>query len=334
MIGFYILLCLEEELMQNETHLVTLEEILTAQSAIKDKVHRTPMAYSSFFSNLTGHEVSLKLELFQKTGSFKVRGVSNKMASLSPEAMKKGVITLSAGNAAQAVAWGATQYGVPSTVIMPQNSVVMKQHATRGYGGDVLLTDGNLLEYCMQVKEERDLTLVHPFDDLHLIAGHGSLGLEILEDLPECDVVFVGIGGGGLISGVATAVKHKNPNTKIIGVEPEGAPTLTNSLEKGEALPLSDVNTIADGLGAPFAGKHTYQHVKAFVDEVVLVSEGEIKTALRMIWERCKVMAEPAAAASVAALIHNKVELPTGSNVCCVISGGNVDLDQVDKLLA
>ncbi|MEM7332615.1 MAG: threonine/serine dehydratase [Chloroflexota bacterium] len=319
--------------MQTETHLVTLEEILKARESIKEKVHRTPMAYSSYFSNLTGHDVSLKLELFQKTGSFKVRGVSNKMASLSPDEMQKGVITLSAGNAAQAVAWGATQYGVPSTVIMPQSSVVMKQHATRGYGGDVLLTDGNLLEYCMQVKDERGLTLVHPFDDLQLIAGHGSLGLEILEDLPECDVVFVGIGGGGLISGVATAVKHLRPQTKIIGVEPEGAPTLTNSLEKGEALPLLGTNTIADGLAAPFAGQHTFQHVKAFVDEVVLVSEDEIKTALRLIWERCKVMAEPAAAASVAALMYDKVELPSGSSVCCVISGGNVDLAQVDKLL-
>ena len=313
--------------------LVTLDEILQAQKIIKDKVHRTPLAHSTFFSDLTGKNVSLKLELFQKTGSFKVRGISNIMASLSPEEMQNGVITLSAGNAAQAVAWGATQYGVPSTVVMPQKSIVMKQQATRDYGGEVLLTSGNLLEYCLQVQKERNLTLVHPFDDLRLIAGHGSLGLEILEDMPQLDAVFVGIGGGGLISGVATAVKAKSPQTIIIGVEPEGAPTLTNSLAKGEAVALESNNTIADGLGAPFAGKHTFEHVKAFVDEVVLVSEAEIRGALRMIWERTKVMAEPAAAASVAALINKKVSLPDGANVCCVISGGNVDLSQVENLI-
>lgn len=316
------------------THLVTLDEIIQAQETIKEKIHRTPVAYSSFFSKVTDKNVSLKLELFQKTGSFKVRGISNKMASLSAEEMKNGVITLSAGNAAQAVAWAASKYGVPSTVIMPKNSVPAKQEATRNYGGEVLLTDGNLLDYCFRIQKERNLTLVHPFDDLHLIAGHGSLGLEILEDVPEVDAIFVGVGGGGLISGVATAVKAKNPTIKIIGVEPEGAPTLTNSLQKGEASTLEKIQTIADGLAAPFAGKHTFDHIKAFVDEIVLVTDEQIREAMRLIWERCKVLAEPAAAASVAALLANKVALPDDANVCCVISGGNVDLDQVGRLLA
>lgn len=317
----------------NQSQFVTLSEIEAARQQIAEKIHRTPMMRSAFFSELTSHDVYLKLEAFQKTGSFKVRGVSNKMASLSPEEMERGVITLSAGNAAQAVAWGAAQYGVPATVVMPSRSVVMKQHATRGYGGDVVLTEGNLLETCMQIKEERQLTLVHPFDDLALIAGHGSLGLEILEDLPDVDVIFVGIGGGGLISGVATAVKAKNPKIQIIGVEPEGAPTLTHSLEKGEPLPIPTINTIADGLAAPFAGIHTFAHIQEFVDEIVLVSDGEIKQAMRHIWERCKVLAEPAAAASVAALINQKVSLPEGSTVCCVISGGNVDLEKVSELI-
>lgn len=318
--------------MQNE-QLVSLDEITVAFEQIRDKIHRTPMMRSAYFSQKTDTNVFLKLELFQKTGSFKVRGISNCMATLSEEERKRGVITVSAGNAAQAVAWSAAQFDVPSTVVMPSSSVPTKQRATRDYGGEVLLTDGDLLSYMREVQAARGLTLVHPFDDLNVIAGHGSLGIEILEDVPKLDAIFVGVGGGGLISGIAAAVKAKSPTTKIIGVEPEGAPTIYNSLKHGEPRSLQKVTTIADGLAAPFAGQHTFQHVKTFVDAVILVSDDEIRAALRDIWGRCKVVAEPAACAPVAGLLSKKIVLNAGENVCCVICGGNIDLDNAATLL-
>lgn len=315
------------------TDLVTLQDIETARARITPLIHQTPMMGSTFFSDKTGLNVQLKLELFQKTGSFKPRGIANRMARLSDAERARGVVTLSAGNAAQAVAWSASQLGIPSTVVMPASSVPAKQRATRDYGGEVLLTDGGLLTYTQEVQKARGLTLVHPFDDLDVIAGHGSLGLEILEDAPRLDAIFVGVGGGGLISGIAAAVKAKSPQTKIIGVEPAGAPTIFNSLQMGEPRALSSINTIADGLAAPFAGKHTYAHISALVDDVILVSDDEIRTALRDIWGRCKVVAEPAACAPVAGLLSGQISLESGSNVCCVICGGNIDMDNVATLL-
>ena len=313
--------------------IVTLEEILAAREVISSRVHRTPTVSASYLGQLTGTKLHLKLELFQKTGSFKVRGVINKLSSLRQAERKKGVISLSAGNHAQAVAWAAQQFGIQSTIIMPAKSVQSKLDATRGYGGEVLQTDGNLLEFCLSVQEERDLLLVHPFDDPEIIAGHGTIGLEILEDLPEPDYVIVGVGGGGLISGIAAAVKGRRPETKIIGVEPEGAPTMSRSLAEQAPVHLDRIDTIADGLGAPFVGHLNLVHVQRFVDEVVMVSDAEILRALRLVWERCKVLAEPAASASVAALLSNKIEIPEGARVVCVLSGGNVDLDGIHNLL-
>ena len=315
------------------TQLVTIEQMKNAWTTIQDKVHRTPLSHSTFFSNKTGCNITLKEELFQKTGSFKVRGVSNKMNSLTPQEKAKGVITISAGNHAQAVAWSAGQYGIPATVVMPANSVASKQQATRDYGGEVILTDAPLLETMLGIQEERGLYFVHPFDDPLIIAGHGTCGLEIVEDVPNVDAVLVGVGGGGLISGVAAAVKQLLPNAKVYGIEPEGAPTMTNSLAKGEPATLKSINTIADGLSAPFAGVHNFAHVQAFVDDVVLVTEDEIKQALRLIWDRTKLMAEPAAAAAMAGLLTKKVNVPAGSNVCVIMCGGNVNLDDINSLL-
>lgn len=320
--------------MTDQPELVTLNDMLAAQAVIQAKVHRTPLTSSTYFSQQTKANLFLKLELFQKTGSFKVRGVTNKLSSLTAEEKANGVITLSAGNHAQAVAWGAAQYNIPATVVMPANSVPSKQAATRGYGGDVILTKGSLLDTCLALQKERNLYLVHPFDDPKIIAGHGTLGLEIVDDVPEVDVVLVGVGGGGLISGVAAAVKAKRPTARVIGVEPEGAPTMTESLAKGEPVHLSSTNTVADGLSAPFVGHHNLAHVQQWVDEVVLVSDSEILQALRLIWARCKVLAEPAACASIAALLSGKVSVPTGANVVCVISGGNVDLASIQRLLS
>jgi threonine dehydratase len=288
---------------------------------------------SSFLGQQTGLKVYFKLELFQKTGSFKPRGVLNRLHHLTPEDKKKGVITLSAGNHAQALAWAATRSGIASTVVMPAASVKSKVEATRGYGGEVILSEGDLLKACMRIQAERGLVLVHPFDDPMIIAGQGTVGLEILEDLPQVDAVIVGVGGGGLISGIATALKARRPEVRVIGVEPEGASAMTQSLHRGEPVHLDRVDTIADGLAAPFAGVHTLAHVQAYVDDVLTVTDREIVEAMGLIMERCKVVAEPAAASTLAALLSGKTDLPTGSAVLCVLSGGNVDKERIQELL-
>jgi threonine dehydratase len=241
--------------MAPEKDLIEQDNILAAREVITGRVHRTPVIGSSYLGGQASVQLYFKLELFQKTGSFKPRGVLNKLHHLSPEDKQKGVITLSAGNHAQALAWAATQSGIPSTVVMPAASVRSKVEATRGYGGEVVLTEGDLLEICLAIQKERGLTLVHPFDDPMIIAGQGTVGLEILEDVPEVDAVVVGVGGGGLISGVATALKAEKPEVKIIGVEAEGASAMTQSLQRGEPVHLDRVDTVADGLAAPFARK-------------------------------------------------------------------------------
>jgi threonine ammonia-lyase medium form len=313
--------------------LIERADILNAREVIAGRVHRTPVTSSAYLGEQVGVQLHFKLELFQKTGSFKPRGVLNKLHHMSAEEKQKGVITISAGNHAQALAWGATQSGVSSTVVMPAGSQRSKIEATQGYGGEVILTEDGLMETCLAVQKERDLTLVHPFDDPFIIAGQGTVGLEILEDVPEVDAVIVGIGGGGLISGIATAIKSAKPESKVIGVEPEGACAMHRSLQRGEPVHLERVNTVADGLAAPFAGQHTLAHVQAHVDDVVIVSDEEIVEAMALIMERCKVVAEPAAAATLAALLSGRVSLPPESTVVCVLSGGNVDRERLKALL-
>ena len=216
---------------------------------------------------------------------------------------------------------------------MPLHAVRSKVEATKGYGAEVILTEGDLLAKCLEVQKERDLVLVHPFDDPLIIAGQGTIGQEILVDMPEVGAVIVGVGGGGLISGIATALKAQRPTVRIIGVEPQGAAGMSASLQRGEPVHLERTDTIADGLAAPFAGEHTLAHVQKRVDEVVIVSDAEITEALRLILERCKVVAEPAAAAPLAALLSGKVTLPHNTIVVCVLGGGNVDRERLKSLL-
>ncbi len=313
--------------------MVELQDILAAREVISGRVHRTPVMGSAYFGEQAGVRLYLKLEMFQKTGSFKPRGVLNKLHHLSAEDKEKGVISLSAGNHAQALAWGARQSGIAAPIVMPTKSVRSKVEATRGYGGLVVLTDGDLLETCLAIQEEHGLTLVHPFDDPKIIAGQGTVGLEIADDVPDVDVVVVGVGGGGLISGVAVAVKSKNPDVRVIGVEPEGASAMAQSVERGEPVHLARVDTIADGLAAPFAGTHTLAHVQAYVDELVTVSDEEIIRAMALILERTKAVAEPAASAALAAVLSGKLSLPEGSTVVCVVSGGNIDAERLKALL-
>lgn len=319
--------------MNISNKIVPYQEVLAAQEVISGKVHRTPIVRSAYLGKLTHTKLYLKLELFQKTGSFKPRGVLNKLHHLGSEYRKKGVISISAGNHAQALAWVATQLGIPSTIVMPSGSLRSKIEATQGYGGEVILTEDNLLETCLEIQKERDLTLIHPFDDPKIIAGQGTIGIEILEDLPEVDVVLVGIGGGGLISGIAMTLKEQKPEVKVIGIEPEGASAMSQSLQRGEPVHLERVDTIADGLSAPFAGHYTLAHVQTYVDDVVIVSDQEIIEAMKLILERCKVTAEPAAASTLAALQSNKVSIAHGAEVLCVLSGGNIDQKGLKALL-
>lgn len=311
-----------------DSDLISLSNIQAALPLVRANLHRTPVVSSANLSQMTGVNVHFKAEMFQKTGSFKPRGMMNKINSLTDDERQRGVITVSAGNAAQAVAFSAAQLGIPATVVMPETAVQSKVDATRGYGARVILHGSvkELFPKMREIQQAEGQTFIHPFDDLHVIAGHGTLGLEILEDVPAPDYVFVGVGGGGLISGVAAALKLSYPSVKIIGVEPEGAPGMTKSLEEGTPHHLESVSTIADGLAAPFAGTHCLRHVQTFVDQVVLVSDDEIVQAMRLIMERCKLVVEPAGATSFAALRFRKVPVPEGAAVVCVLSGGNVDV--------
>ena len=305
--------------------MVQLHEIEAAAKRIAGRVHRTPTVSATTLGRLTGTELFLKAELFQKTGSFKVRGVLNTVLTLPREALDRGLITLSAGNHGAALAWAAADAGTRATVVMPATAVKSKVDAIRGYGGEVVQTSGNLLEECTRIRDDRGLTLIHPFDDPSVIAGQGTAGLEILEDVANPDVVLVPIGGGGLISGIAAAIKQCRPSTLVIGVEPTGADVMSRSLAAGKPARMERNATIADGLAAPFAGVQTLDHVQRYVDQLVLVEDEWILKALGMLIQRAKLAPEPAGAAAFAALLSGAYRPPEGSRVVCVVSGGNAD---------
>ncbi len=320
---------------KNNHSWVRLHDILKAQRVIADHIHRTPMISSTNLGQRIGVKLQFKAEIFQKTGSFKPRGALYKLYHLTMEEKEQGVITISAGNHAQGLAYAASLMGIDTTVVMPHAAVKSKIKATKGYGAEVILhqTGKDLMAKCCELQQERNLTLVHPFDDPFIIAGQGTIGLEILEDVATLDVVVVPVGGGGLISGIAAAIKSKNPMVKVIGVEPVGASAMAQSLIQGSVVSLNKIDTIADGLAAPFAGEYTLAHVKKYVDDIVLVSDKEIIAALRLILERCKILTEPAGAAGFAALLFKKVIIPKGAQVVCVLSGGNIDRSYLKEIL-
>jgi threonine dehydratase len=259
--------------------------------------------------------------------------VLNALEALSPDERARGVISISAGNHAQALAWAATAIGVSATIVMPATAVRAKVEATRAFGGEVIQTEGDLLGTMQQVQQERGLAFVHPFDDPVVIAGAGTLGLEIAEDAPDVGLVIVGCGGGGLLSGVAAAMRAVSPRARVIGVEPEGADAMRQSLAKGEPVRLAKLNTIADGLAAPFAGVHTLAHVRAFVSDMVLVDDSEILDAMRILMKRARILPEPAGAAATAALLDGTLMIQPGEHVVVVVSGGNADPDLLRSLL-
>ena len=305
---------------------VSLHDVEAARAAIGGRLHRTPTFTSRGLSELTGARVRLKAELFQRTGSFKPRGVLTNLASLTPGEKARGVIGISAGNHAAALAYGAALEGVSSLLVMWQGASEQKIEATRAYGADVDLAasgPGEAFDRLAELTADSGRTLVHPFDSPPTIAGQGTVGLEIVEDVPDADVVVVPIGGGGLIAGVATAVKGHRPRARVIGVEPEGSNAMRAALDAGAPVRLDPVS-IADGLNAPFAGDNTLPIVRELVAEVVLVTEDEIADGMRFLYGRAKLACEPAGAAATAALLAGKIPHEQGESVVVVVSGGNV----------
>ena len=313
--------------------LLGLEDIERAAARINGRVHATPMMSSTTVGDELGVRLHLKAELFQKTGSFKPRGAFNKLLSMDPVGRSRGLVSLSAGNHAAALAYAATAVGAKATIVMPATAMRSKVEATKRYGGEVVQTAGSLLDTCLALQQERDLTLVHPFDDLAVMAGQGTVGLELLGQVPRAGMIVVPVGGGGLISGIAAAVKLQRPHVLVVGVEPDGASAMSRSLQQGAPAHLEEVDTIADGLAPPFAGEHTFAHVQRFVDEMVRVTDQEIIDAVRVLIQRCKLAAEPSGAAGLAALMSGRVTPAAGSTVVCVISGGNIGPDVLKKLL-
>jgi threonine dehydratase len=320
---------------RSDISLLDLTDIVAAQQRIASVLSRTPLITAPRLSRLIGGSLALKAEMLQITGSFKPRGAFNRLLTLTAAERARGVITISAGNHGMALAYAGSLLRVRATVVVPATAPTTKIEAIQRYGGRVVLhgPSQDLLSKCQELQQAEDLVFVHPFDDPLVIAGQGTIGLELAEEMPELDLVIVPVGGGGLISGIATALKATHPKTRIVGVEPVGAAAMTQSLAQGTVAHLKRTATIADGLAAPFAGEYTLAHVQRFVDEVVVVTDEEITTALRLILEHCKLLAEPAGAAGVAAVLAQKVVVPPGAHVVCILSGGNMDTTRLKELL-
>jgi len=335
---------------ESTTSVVALATIEAARDRIAGRIERTPLLHSGTaarwveaalrqqngtVARLADGRLHLKADHLQKTGSFKARGMTNRMLTLSPEARARGAITLSAGNAGQAYAWAGSSTGVPVTVVMPEAAVRSKVDACIGYGARVVLHGAHVGETFAEMERLRDaegLTFVHPFDDPEVIAGHGSLGLELIEDVPDLDVVVVAVGGGGLISGVAAAVKGCRPGCRVYGVEPTQSNAMSLAIERNEIVSIDPVS-VADGLGAPFAGTWTLEMCRRLLDGIVLLDDPTILAGLRFALERLKQVLEPAGAAALAAVLSGAIPIRDGDRVAVVLSGGNVEIDRLGELL-
>lgn len=312
----------------------SIDDFNNTLSDINKYIHKTPIVSSSSLNKIYNSNIFFKLELFQKTGSFKTRGAINKLLTLSDLEKDKGVITISAGNHAQAISWACSQFNIKSKIVMPFDASPSKVEATKSYGGEVILTKNNMMDECNDIKEREGLTFVHPFDDIDIILGQGTIGVEIIEKLNNIDYAFISIGGGGLISGIACVLKSINPKIKIIGVEPINSNVMTKSISsnKPETFDTNINKTLADGLAAPFAGNLTFEFVKKYVDEIINVSENEMIESMRVIIERLKVIPEAAASACFVPILKNKLNIKKNANSIIVLCGGNIDLDKLKKL--
>ncbi|WP_135303360.1 threonine ammonia-lyase [Haloarcula amylovorans] len=316
--------------------MLSFEDVLAARDRVAETARHTPIDYSHTFSAMTGADVHLKLELFQRTGSFKIRGATNRIATLSPEERENGVVTASAGNHAQGVALAATRIGVDSTIVMPEHAPISKVKATRSYGGRVVLHGEDYdeaAEKAHEIEHEEGRTYVHAFDDDYVMAGQGTIGLEIYEDLPSVETVVVPIGGGGLISGIATALKGKDEDIRVVGVQAEGASSVAESLEKGHRIEREGVETIADGIATRTVGERTFEVIEARVDEVVTVSDPEIAVALTTLLERSKTLAEGAGAVALAAVTEAKFDYTDDETIVPALCGGNIDLNTLTNVI-
>jgi threonine dehydratase len=313
---------------------LTLRDFQEVRDRIAPHIKHTPLLTSRQLSEASGFDVRLKAELFQRVGSYKIRGPLNKFALMPEEQKRRGVVCSSAGNHAQGVALAARIHGMRAVICMAENATPAKIAATKAYGGEVVL-HGTIWDEANEKAKElvrtEGLTYVHPFDDEQLIAGQGTLGLEVVQDWPELEAIVVPIGGGGLISGVAMAIKSHNPNVRVIGVESSDGPAMQRSVEAG-SLQTIDCRTIIDGLRVRRAGEINFSVVQRYVDEIVALPDADIFDAMLWVMERCKLVVEGAAAAPVAAMLHGLVRMPAGSRVVGVLSGGNVNLSQLRGL--
>ena len=306
----------------------TLPEIRTAADRIRGRVHRTPMLSATTIGERAGVRLRLKCENFQKTGSFKPRGALNKILSLTDEERARGLITVSAGNHAQAVAWAAREVDAPAVVVMPSGAPRAKLDAVRGYGAEIVLHEdrATLFDRLREVERERGAVFIHPFDDPVVVAGPGTIGLEIIEDDPDVEAVIVPVGGGGLLSGIASAIAALNPKIKVYAVELEAEPLLSTALEAGKPVSMTPpTDTLADGMTPPFVGAIAVDVARRCVHEVVRISEEEIREGMRLLFTRAKLYVEGSGAAAVGALLAGRVRLPRGARVVAIVSGGNVD---------
>jgi threonine dehydratase len=311
------------------------KEVKSAEEILKNVIYKTPLDRSNTLSRMTGGEIYLKLENFQKTGAFKVRGAYYKINKLSLEEKSKGVIAASAGNHAQGVAYAASAAGIKSTIVMPIFAPASKIAATRSYGAEVILHGliyDESYKKALEISNETGAVFIHPFDDPYVIAGNGTVGLEVINDLPDMDMIIVPVGGGGLISGIASIIKSIKTTVKVIGVEPEAAPKFTTSLKAGHIVEIEAKRSLADGLLTKKPGDLTFSIVSELVDDVITVTEDEIAMSMVLLMERAKTIAEGAGAASVAALVSGKIDVK-GKKVVAVISGGNADLTTLYKVI-
>lgn len=314
---------------------MNLDDVLAAREKFKGIVHTTPLDYSHTFSTISQNEVYLKLENLQKTGSFKVRGSYNKLSSLSKEELNKGVVAASAGNHAQGVAYSSKMLGIPCTIVMPKGAPLSKVLATKQYGAEVIL-EGTVfdealayaLEYCDRVGG----TFIHAFDDHDVIVGQGTVGVEIVEQLPDIDAIICPVGGGGLIAGVAMAVKQMNPNIAVYGVQASACPSMKQSLLERKPVMIEATPTMADGIAVKKPGQKNFDIIKDYVDDIVCVDEMEIARTMLMVLERSKLLVEGSGASSLAALLYKKLNL-TGKKVTAILSGGNVDVHFISRII-
>ena len=316
--------------------MVTLEDVQAARRRIRDAIYLSPCARTETLSRLAQAHVYLKLDNLQMTGAYKERGALNKLLTLGEAERGRGLIAASAGNHAQAVAYHAGRLHGKATLVMPETTPIMKVANTRSHGARVLLHGSSYDEAygeARRLEREGGMTFVHPFDDEMVIAGQGTIGPEVLEQVPELDALVVPVGGGGLISGVAAAVKALAPKVKVVGVEAEALPCMLAAMEAGEVVTLEGASTIADGIAVKRAGDLTFEHVRHFVDEIVTVSEEEIASAILYLLEKEKTVAEGAGAVGVAALMHHRLRGLEGKRVCAVVSGGNIDVNVIARVI-